>query len=303
VALDVRGVFVPNVTPFAAQGVDEPALKRLLDYLIEHGASGLVPCGTTGESATLTHEEHRRVVEITVGHVAGRVPVIAGAGSNSTAEAIPLVKHAEDVGADAVLVICPYYNRPMQAGLIAHFTRIAESTALPIIMYNIPKRTGVNMDPPTVAELSRVPNIIGIKEASGELNQVMEIMRLLRSTGCQPVPPRPGFSVLSGDGNMTFAICCLGGVGGILADAHVLPGEWRRMVELIAAGRIAEARKIHFRLLPIAKALFSETNPVPVKAAMEMLGLCSGDVRLPLTPATEKCRGILREEMKALGLV
>jgi 4-hydroxy-tetrahydrodipicolinate synthase len=274
------------------QGIDEPALKGLLDYLIAQGASGLVPCGTTGESATLTHEEHRRVVEITVNHVAGRVPVIAGAGSNSTAEAIPLVKHAADVGADAVLVICPYYNRPMQAGLVAHFTKIAESSALPIIIYNIPKRTGVNMDPPTVAELSRVPNIIGIKEASGELNQVMEIMRLAE----------PGFSVLSGDGNMTFAICCLGGVGGILADAHILPGEWRRMVELIAAGKIAEARGIHFRLLPITKALFMETNPVPVKAAMAVLGLCSGDVRLPLMPATEKCRAILREEMKGLDL-
>lgn len=291
--LDLRGVFVPNVTPFTAQGVDERALGRLLDYLIEHGASGLVPCGTTGESATLTHEEHRRVVEMTVRHVAGRVPVIAGAGSNSTAEAIPLVKHAEGVGADAVLVICPYYNRPMQSGLVTHFTRIAESTALPVIMYNIPKRTGVNMEPQTVAELSRVPNIVGIKEASGELTQVMEIMRL-----CEP-----GFSVLSGDGNMTFAICCLGGAGGILADAHVLPGEWRQMVELIAAGSIQEAREMHFRLLPIAKALFLETNPVPVKAAMEMLGLCSGAVRLPLTPATDKCRAILREEMQALGLL
>ena len=292
-ALDLRGVFVPNVTPFSAQGVDEAALRRLLDYLIEQNASGLVPCGTTGESATLTHEEHRRVVELTIRHVAGRVPVIAGAGSNSTAEAIPLVKHAEDVGADAVLVICPYYNRPMQSGLVAHFTKIAEATKLPIIMYNIPKRTSVNMEPETVAQLSRVPNIVGIKEASGDIVQVMEILRLAE----------PGFSVLSGDGNMTFAICCLGGVGGILADAHILPGEWRRMVELTAAGKLREAREIHFRLLPIAKALFIETNPVPVKAAVELLGLASGDVRLPLVAATERCRAVLREELAKLGLL
>lgn len=293
---------MPHVTPFTAQGIDESALKRLLDYLIERGASGLVPCGTTGESATLTHEEHRRVVELVVSHVAGRAPVIAGAGSNSTAEAIALVKHAEEVGADGVLVISPYYNRPTQPGLIAHFQKIAEATSLPIIMYNIPKRTGVNIEPATVAELCRLRNIVGVKEASGDLNQVMEIMRLTqgsRQDACAP----SGFSVLSGDGNMTFAICCLGGVGGILADAHILPGEWRRMIELIAAGKVAEARQIHFRLLPIAKALFLETNPVPVKAAMEMLGLCSGSVRLPLLPATDKCREVVREEMKTLGLL
>jgi len=293
VAIDLRGVFVPNITPFSAQGVDEDALKRLLDYLLAQNASGFVPCGTTGESATLTHEEHRQVVELTIRHVAGRRPVIAGAGSNSTHEAIGLVEHAEGVGADAVLVICPYYNRPTQPGLVAHFTKVAESTSLPIIMYNIPKRTGVNMEAATAAALSRVPNIVGIKEASGDLDQVTEIIR----------SAEPGFAVLSGDGNMTFPICCVGGVGAILADAHVLPGEWRRMVELIAAGKLAEAREIHFRLLPIAKALFLETNPVPTKAAMELLGVASGEVRLPLLPATDRCRAVLREELSKLGLL
>jgi 4-hydroxy-tetrahydrodipicolinate synthase len=293
VALDLRGVFVPHVTPFAAQGVDEAALAKLLDYLIEAGASGLVPCGTTGESATLTHEEHRRVTEFTIRHAAGRVPVIAGAGSNCTAEAIALVKHAEQAGADAALVICPYYNKPTQAGLIAHFEALAAATSLPLLIYNIPSRTGVNMEPATVAKLSHLPNMVGIKESSGDLRQVMEIIH----------SAAPGFSVLSGDGIFTFLICCLGGTGGILADAHVLPGEWRRMVESIAAGRIEEARQIHYRLLGIGRALFLETNPAPAKAAIELLGLGSAEVRLPLLPASESCRAAVRKEMETLGLV
>jgi len=293
VSLDLKGVFVPNVTPFSAQSVDESALRKLLDYLLEQGASGIAPCGTTGESATLSHAEHRRVVELTIQHVAGRAPVIAGAGSNSTAEAVDLVRHAEGAGADAVLVICPYYNRPSQAGLVAHFTKLAESISIPLIMYNIPKRTGVNMEAATTAGLSRVPNIVGVKEASGDLGQVAEIIRRAR----------PGFAVLSGDGDLTFPVCCLGGVGGILADAHILPGEWRRMVELVAAGEIAEAREIHYRLLPLSKALFIETNPAPVKAALEIMGICPATMRLPLLPATDGCRAVLREELGKLGVI
>jgi 4-hydroxy-tetrahydrodipicolinate synthase len=293
VPFEPKGLFAPNITPFSAQSVDEPALRRVLDYLIEGSASGLVPCGTTGESATLTHDEHRRVIEITIEHAAGRVPVIAGTGSNSTAEAIELTKHAENAGADAALLICPYYNRPTQAGLIAHFTRVAEATSLPLIMYNIPSRTGINMTAPTTAELSRVPNIVGIKEASGDLHQVAAIIE----------QADPDFAVLSGDGNLTFLICCLGGAGAILADAHVLPGEWRRMVELIAAGSIADAREIHYRLLPITRALFLETNPAPVKAALELMGIAPADTRLPLLPATDRCRAALREELGKLGLL
>jgi 4-hydroxy-tetrahydrodipicolinate synthase len=293
VPFEPRGIFAPNATPFSSQSVDEPALRRLLDYLVEQGASGVVPCGTTGESATLSHEEHRSVIETTVEHLAGRVPVIAGAGSNSTAESLELVKHAEGVGADAALVICPYYNRPTQQGLIAHFGSLAESTPLPLIVYNIPKRTGVNLDAATTAELSRIPNIVGVKEASGDLGQVMDVISL----------SEPGFAVLSGDGYLTFAICCLGGAGGILAEAHVLPGEWKRMVELIAAGQVEEAREIHYRLLPLAQALFLETNPSPVKAVLEIMGICSGDVRLPLLAATDGCRAALREELEELGLV
>jgi len=293
VAFEPRGVFAPNITPFSAQSVDEAALRRVLDYLIDAGATGLVPCGTTGESATLTLEEHARVIEITAEHARGRVPVIAGTGSNSTAEAIALTKHAEQVGVDAALLICPYYNRPTQPGLIAHFTQIAAATSLPIIMYNVPSRTGVNMTAATTAELSRVPNIVGVKEASGDLGQVTEILRLAA----------PGFAVLSGDGNLTFSICCLGGVGGILADAHILPGEWRRMVDLIRSGEVEQAREIHFRLLPITRALFLETNPVPVKAAMELLGVASAEVRLPLLPATDSCRDEVAKELSELGLL
>ena len=292
-AFEPRGVFAPNITPFSAQSVDEAALRRVLDYLIDAGATGLVPCGTTGESATLTLEEHARVIEITAEHARGRVPVIAGTGSNSTAEAIALTKHAEQVGVDAALLICPYYNRPTQPGLIAHFTQIAAATSLPIIMYNVPSRTGVNMTAATTAELSRVPNIVGVKEASGDLGQVTEILRLAA----------PGFAVLSGDGNLTFSICCLGGVGGILADAHILPGEWRRMVDLIRSGEVEQAREIHFRLLPITRALFLETNPVPVKAAMELLGVASAEVRLPLLPATDSCRDEVAKELSELGLL
>ena len=292
-SLDLKGVFVPNITPFTAQGIDESALARLVDYLIEGGASGLVPCGTTGESATLSHEEHRHVVELTIKYAAGRVPVIAGAGSNSTTESIALIQHAEEAGADGALVICPYYNKPTQGGLLAHFSAVAEHTSLPIVMYNIPGRTGVNMEAETTAELSRIPNIVGVKEASGDLKQVMEI---IHQAG-------PGFAVLSGDGVLTFLICCLGGVGGILADAHLLPGEWRRMVSLIAEGNLAEARAIHYRLMGLGTALFLETNPTPVKAALELLGVTPGGVRLPLVPATEACREALRKELEQFGLI
>jgi 4-hydroxy-tetrahydrodipicolinate synthase len=280
VALQLKGVFVPNITPFSDNAIDETALRRVLDYLLDSEIDGLVPCGTTGESATLTHDEHRRVVELTIQHAAGRASVIAGAGSNSTAEAIELVEHAEGAGADAALVICPYYNRPTQAGLIEHFTRVAESTSLPLIMYNVPSRTGVNMAAATTVRLAQVPNIVGVKEASGDLDQIGDIIRLAP----------PDFAVLSGD-------------GGILADAHVLPNEWRRMVNLIAAGNIAEAREIHYRLIPITNALFMESNPAPAKAALDIMGICSPEMRLPLLPATDPCRAVLREELSKLGII
>jgi len=285
-----EGAHIPIVTPFRNGEVAEDVLRLLIDILIEQGAGGIVPCGTTGESPTLSHEEHKRVVELSVKFAAGRVPVIAGTGSNSTEEAIDLTKHAESVGADGALLVCPYYNRPSQAGLIEHFRKIAASTKLPLILYNIPRRTGVDMDTATVIELSKVGNIVGIKEASGDINKAADIIG-----GAQE------FSVLTGEDALCFPMCCLGGKGGILASAHVLPGEWVRMINLVADGQIAEARKIHFRLMPLVKALFSETNPVPVKAAMELLGIPVGPPRLPLLPATEACRQRVRVELERLG--
>jgi len=287
------GIYVPIATPFAPDGsVNDDALRLLVDRLINDGATGLVPCGTTGESATLSHEEHRHVVEVVVEHSNGRVPVLAGTGSNATAEAVELTGHAEKVGADAALVICPYYNRPTQQGLLVHFRQVADATSLPIIMYNIPKRTGVNMEAATVHQLAKVPNIVGTKEGSGDLDQVMEIL-----AGTDE------FSVLSGDDHLLLPICALGGTGGIAASAHFATGEWVRLYEAVESGRLMDARKLHYRLLPLVRAVFAESNPIPVKAGLEMLGIPAGNPRLPLVPASDKCREMLRSAFEKLGLL
>jgi 4-hydroxy-tetrahydrodipicolinate synthase len=287
------GIYVPLVTPFGPDGgLNAPALKRLIDWVIDNGASGVVPCGTTGESPTLSHEEHQQVIALTVEYTAGRVPVIAGTGSNSTAEAIDLTKAADAAGVDGMLVIAPYYNRPNQAGLLAHFTAVASATRKPIVMYNIPKRTGVNMEPSTVIALSQVENITGIKEASGDPAQIMEIIRGTHD-----------FSVLTGDDNLLFFICTHGGHGGICTSSHFLPGEWLRLVELCNAGKLAEARALHYRLLPLAKAMFCEPNPQPLKAALKLVGHDCGDPRLPMMPAGDKCIASLRGVLADLGLV
>jgi 4-hydroxy-tetrahydrodipicolinate synthase len=287
------GVYVPLVTPFAADGaLDTAALKRLIDWVIAQGASGIVPCGTTGESATLTHDEHQQVIALSVAYAAGRVPVIAGTGSNSTAEAVKLTRAADAAGVDGMLVIAPYYNRPGQQGIIAHFTAVAACTRKPIVMYNIQKRTGVNMEAATTIALSKVENITGIKEASGDLNQVMEIIQGTRE-----------FSVLTGDDNLLFSLVALGGHGGICTSSHFVPGEWVRLVELTQAGKIDEARALHYRLLPLAKALFREPNPTPLKAALNLVGITVGDPRLPMLPASEACQTQLRSVLQGLGLL
>jgi len=287
------GVYVPLATPFTKDGsLNEPVLRQLVDYLIAEGVTGLAPCGTTGESATLTHDEHKRVVEIVVEQTNGRVPVIAGTGSNSTAEAVDLTRHAERSGADAVLVICPYYNRPTQQGLIAHFRRVADSTELPVIMYNIPKRTGVNMEVATTLQLAKQPNIVGTKEGSGDVDQVMRI-----------IAEAEDFSVLSGEDNLLLPICALGGTGGIVASAHFAVPDWVRLVEAVEAGRMEEARKLHYRLLALVRAVFYETNPIPVKAGLELLGIPAGPPRLPMTPATDNCRAVLKATFEKLGLL
>ena len=286
------GVYVPLVTPFAANGaLDTAALKRLIERMIDDGASGLVPCGTTGESATLTHEEHQRVIALTVDYAAGRVPVIAGTGSNSTAEAIELTVAADEMGVDGMLIIAPYYNRPSQQGIIAHFKAVAASTEKPIVMYNIPKRTGINMDAETTIALAKVPNITGIKEC-GDLAQIMEIIH-----GTEQ------FGVLTGDDNLLFTLTALGGVGGICASAHFLPGEWLRVVQLVQAQRLDEARALHYRLLPLAKILFSEPSPAPIKAGLNMLGIEVGSLRLPMTPASDKCAANVRAVLHELGML
>ncbi len=287
------GVHVPLVTPFGADGeVSASVLKQLVEYAIDHGASGLVPCGTTGESATLTHEEHQRVIALTVEYAAGRVPVIAGTGSNSTTEAVNLTIAADELGVDGMLVIAPYYNRPNQQGILEHFKAVAAATDKPIVMYNIPKRTGINMDAATTIALSKVENITGMKEASGDLAQIMEIIHGTEN-----------FSVLTGDDNLLFTLVALGGHGGICTSSHFLPGEWVRMVELIQANKLDEARALHYRLLPLAKALFLEPNPVPLKAGLQMIGIPVGGTRLPLAPPTEKTKAAVRDVLVGLGLV
>jgi len=287
------GVYVPLVTPFGADDeVSAPALKRLIDWVIENGASGIVPCGTTGESSTLSHEEHQRVIALSVEYAAGRVPVIAGTGSNCTREAVDLTIAADELGVDGMLIIAPYYNRPNQQGILEHFKAVAACTDKPIIMYNIPKRTGVNMDAATTIALSKVENITGVKEASGDLAQIMEIIQ-----GTEE------FSVLTGDDNLLFTLTTLGGHGGICTSSHFLPGEWVRLVELCQANRLEEARALHYRLLPLAKALFVDPNPVPLKAGLNMLGIEVGGPRLPLAPASEKCLTAVRTALQGLGLL
>lgn len=284
------GVYIPLVTPFREGKLDREALARLIERLIPAGIAGLAPCGTTGESPTLSHSEHRQMIEWTVEISAGRVPVIAGSGSNCTAEAVMLTRDAEAAGADAVLVVCPYYNRPSQEGIIAHYRQVAACTRLPVIIYNIPKRTGVNIEPAAIVELSKVDNMVGMKQSSSDLAQTMEIIASTEE-----------FSVLSGDDDMIFPICCLGGTGAIAASAHLLTAEWCRLPELVAAGRLDEARTLHYRLLPLQKALFMEPNPAGIKAALEMVGLPVGDPRMPLAPATERCRQALASVLDRLG--
>jgi len=287
------GIHIPVVTPFdQGNRFDRATMALLIERLIAAGVNGIAPCGTTGESATLSYDEHREVIESVIAATAGRALVIAGTGSNSTAEAVALTRHAERAGADAALIICPYYNRPTQQGLIEHFRTIADSTALPIIMYNIPKRTGVNLEAATAVELSRVPNIVGIKEASGDLDQIMQI-----------IAHTEDFDLLTGDDALLYPLAALGAHGGILAAAHIATEQWVRLWRCAEAGEMTEARKLHYRLLPLVKALFHETNPTPLKAALEMLGIPVGNPRLPLLPATAACRQALTRELGRLGLL
>ncbi len=285
-----EGTTVALVTPFDNGKIDWKTLEKLLDFHLEKGTDVILPCGTTGESATLTHEEHREVIKFVVEKVGKRRKVLAGTGSNSTEEALELSLFAQEVGADGVLLITPYYNKPTQRGLYLHFERIARQLSIPVVLYNVPSRTGVNLEFSTVKDLSRVPNIVAVKEASGNLDQIMRIISL------------ESITVLSGDDSLTFPIIALGGKGVVSVAANLVPQEIKEMVDLALEGKWEEARKIHYRLYPLFKVLFIETNPIPVKTALGILGMIKEEFRLPLAPMKEENRKELIRVMKLLNL-
>jgi 4-hydroxy-tetrahydrodipicolinate synthase len=290
----IGGAIVAIVTPFNEGKLDEEALKSLIEWHIASGTDCIVPCGTTGESATLSHEEHMRVVELTVEVVKGRVPVIAGTGSNSTAETITLTKHARAAGADAALVITPYYNKPTQEGLYQHFMKVAEECKFPMILYNVPGRTSVNMLPQTVARCAENRYVKGIKEATGNLKQVAEVIR------CCP----RNFIVVSGDDPTAFPTMALGGKGVISVASNVMPKEMATMMKACLKGNMEKARRLHYKLFPLFEALFFETNPVPAKTALALMGrIPSGEVRLPLSQMSEANRERLIKVMKEQNLI
>ena len=268
------GAFTALVTPFKNGEVDVEALESLVEFQIEGGIDGLVPCGTTGESPTLSEEEDRLVIETVVRVTAGRVPVVAGTGSNNTASAIKYTKMAEEVGADGSLQVAPYYNKPTQEGLFRHYAAIAENTSLPLVLYNIPGRTNVTIAPETIAQLAEIPNIVGVKESTLSMNMVSDIKRLCGEE----------FDVLSGDDPMTLPLLALGGTGVVSVASNIAPGAVSDMVAAMNSGNLARGRELHYGLLPLIRALSVETNPIPIKAAASLLGLCSDELRLPLVP-------------------
>ena len=287
------GSLVAIVTPFRQGTVDERALAELIEWQIAHGTNGIVPCGTTGESATLSHHEHDRVIELTVEVAHRRVPVIAGTGSNSTEEAITLTKHAKQAGADGALLITPYYNKPTQEGLYRHYKAVAEAVDLPLVLYNIPGRTGVNMLPSTMARLSAIKTIVGVKEGSGSVQQVSDIVQMCGDS----------LTVLSGDDSLTLPMMAVGGKGVITVTANIMPSEMAGLVKAFAEGRIDEARRIHFQLSPLFAALFYETNPIPVKEALGLMRKIDPELRLPLCPMAQDTREKLIRVLKDAALI
>lgn len=289
-----EGALTAMVTPFDKDGkVDEEGLRENVRFQIKNGIHGLVPVGTTGECATLSYEEHNRVVDVVVDAAKGKVLVLAGTGSNSTWEAIMLTKHAKEVGADGALLVVPYYNKPTQAGLYQHFKRIAEEIDLPQVIYNIPSRTSVNMLPETMAKLAKVKNIVGVKEASGNLEQIARIIELAGKE----------FLVISGDDSLTLDILKLGGVGIISVTSNLVPDRVAKMVDSFRSGDIKTAKKINDELAPLFKALFIETNPGPVKMAMNWMGMAAGELRLPLVELESENKEKLRKVLIDMGLV
>ncbi len=288
-----EGAMVALVTPFKKGKVDEKKLAELVEFHIKNGTSGIVPCGTTGESATLSYEEHDRVIEVVIEAANKKISVIAGTGSNSTAEAVMLTKHAKKAGADATLQVSPYYNKPTQEGLYRHFKTIAEESDLPMIVYNIASRTGVNIEPETMARISKVKNIVGVKESSGNLEQMAMIRYLCGDK----------FDLISGDDALTLPLLAIGGTGVISVVNNIAPKDVAEMVSKFKKGDIEGARKLHYKLLPLIKAVFLETNPIPVKTAMSLMGMIEPNLRLPLCSMAEGNLEKLKKALKDYGLL
>lgn len=288
-----KGSIVAIVTPFKDGKVDEESYRQLIEFQIENGTSAIVPCGTTGESATLDLEEHARVIDIAVEAVNKRVPVIAGTGGNSTSEAIQLTAHAKEVGADATLQVTPYYNKPTQEGLYQHFTAIAKGAPLPQVLYNVPGRTSVNMLPETVARLAELPEMVAIKEASGNIGQMAEIVRLAGDN----------ITLLSGDDNLTLPVLSIGGAGVVSVVANIVPRDTADLVKAWEEGRIDEARDLFFKLLPLCQAMFFETNPIPVKTSLVLMGKIQDEMRLPLYAMAPANLEKLKNALSAYGLI
>jgi 4-hydroxy-tetrahydrodipicolinate synthase len=294
--IKIEGVYPALITPFTEDDeIDTEGLRRLVEYVTEGGVAGIVPCGTTGESATLSQEEHKRVIDVVVD--CSKVPVIAGTGSNNTKEAIEFTKHAEDAGADACLLITPYYNKPNIKGLKEHFKIIGDSVEIPLILYNIPSRTGQNVNAETMVALAaEVENIKGVKEASGDLKQIGAIIRSVAEQGLD-------FTVVAGDDFLTLPIMSLGGKGVISVAANIAPREMSEMVAAMLKEEVEKAKEINIRLFSLFEAMFLETNPIPVKKAAEMMGLPAGHVRLPLGALSEGNEEKLRMVLEGLGMI
>ena len=289
-----QGCLVAMVTPFRDGQVDEAKLRELVDFHVANGTDGLVPCGTTGESPTLSHAEHKRVVEVVIEAAAGRIPVVAGTGSNSTAEAIDMTVHAARAGADGALLVAPYYNKPTQEGLYQHFRAVAEAVpALPLIVYNIQGRTAVNVETETLRRLSEIPSIVGVKEASGSLDQMTSVV-----LACGP-----DFTVLSGDDSLTLPLMAVGGRGVISVVGNFLPREVAELTHAALEGDWKRAREQHWKLFPICRAMFIETNPIPVKEAMAMLGMLRAEWRLPMCAMSPANRDRVRQALVRAGVL
>ena len=288
-----EGSFVAIVTPFKNGEVDAAALRDLIEFHIANGTNGIVPCGTTGESATLSHAEHEEVIRLSVETCKGRIPVLAGTGSNATQEAIELTLRAQKIGADGALLITPYYNKPTQEGLFQHFSIVAKETDIPIILYNVPSRTSINMLPRTVARLSSVNNIVGIKEASGSLVQVSEI---IDSCG-------PDFEVISGEDPLTWPILAIRGKGVISVTANLVPDKFAKLVDAARTGDVETAKALHYELLKLNDIMFIETNPIPVKAALALMGRIQNEFRAPLCPPSEESLSQLNTVLKDYALI